>query len=92
VRVRGELDPAWSAALADLTLVAEPDGSTLLLGELADEAAVHGLLATIRDLGLSLVSVETASTPWTEAADGSAAPASGHSAEKGRPHRHSRST
>ena len=63
LRVQGELAPSWSAVLADLAVAAEPDGSTLVSGELADQAAVHGLLAAIRDLGLSLISVETAAIP-----------------------------
>ena len=63
VRVQGELSPAWSTVLADLAVAAEPDGTTLVSGELPDQAAVHGLLAAIRDLGLSLVSVETVSIP-----------------------------
>jgi hypothetical protein len=63
VRVQGELAPGWSAVLADLAVAAEPDGTTLVSGELADQAAVHGLLAAIRDLGLSLISVETVAIP-----------------------------
>jgi hypothetical protein len=63
VRVEGELAPAWSTVLADLAVTAEPDGTTLVSGELADQAAVHGLLAAIRDLGLSLISVETVAIP-----------------------------
>jgi hypothetical protein len=63
VRVQGELDPAWSTMLADLAVVVDPDGSTLVSGELPDQAAVLGLLASIRDLGLSLISVETAAIP-----------------------------
>jgi hypothetical protein len=63
VRVQGELAPSWTAVLADLAVAAEPDGTTLVSGELADQAAVHGLLASIRDLGLSLISVETAVIP-----------------------------
>ncbi len=63
VRVQGELDPAWSSVLSDLAVAAEPDGTTLVSGELADQAAVHGLLAAIRDLGLSLVTVETVAVP-----------------------------
>jgi hypothetical protein len=59
VRVQGELAPGWSAVLADLAVVPEPAGTTLVTGELPDQAAVHGLLGSIRDLGLSLVSVET---------------------------------
>jgi hypothetical protein len=58
VRVQGELAPTWSTVLADLAVVSEPDGTTLLVGELADQAAVHGFLSAIRDLGLSLLSVE----------------------------------
>jgi hypothetical protein len=64
VRVNGELDPAWwSGLFSDLVVTAEPDGTTLLSGELTDQAALHGLLATIRDLGLSLISAETAAVP-----------------------------
>jgi hypothetical protein len=63
VRVQGELNPSWSAVLADLAVAPAADGTTLVSGELADQAAVHGLLASIRDLGLSLISVETAAIP-----------------------------
>jgi hypothetical protein len=63
VRVEGELAPSWSAMLADLAVAAQPDGSTLVSGELTDQAALHGLLAAIRDLGLSLISVETVAIP-----------------------------
>lgn len=61
VRVQGELPPTWSTLLADLAVAVEPDGTTVLSGELADQAALHGLLAAIRDLGLALISVETRS-------------------------------
>ena len=64
VRVNGELDPAWwSGMFSDLVVTAEPDGTTLLSGCMADQAALHGLLATIRDLGLSLISADTAAVP-----------------------------
>jgi hypothetical protein len=63
VRVQGELAPSWTAVLADLAVAPAADGTTLVSGELADQAAVHGLLASIRDLGLSLISVETAAIP-----------------------------
>jgi hypothetical protein len=53
----------WSSVFSDLAVTAEPDGTTFISGELADQAAVHGLLAAIRDLGLSLISVETIGTP-----------------------------
>ena len=63
VRVQGELPATWSSVFSDLAVTAEPDGATLVSGELADQAAVHGLLAAIRDLGLSLISVETVAIP-----------------------------
>ncbi len=63
IRVGGQIPGSWSAVLADLTVAAEPAGTTLLTGELPDQAALHGLLATIRDLGLSLVTVETVANP-----------------------------
>lgn len=60
LRVQGQLEPAWWSGLpSDLVLTVEPDGTSLLSGVLMDQAAVHGLLATIRDLGLSLVSIDT---------------------------------
>jgi len=71
VRVQGELAPSWSAVLADLTVAPEPDGTTLVLGELPDQAAVHGLLSSIRDLGLSLISVETVAIPSPSPTGGS---------------------
>jgi len=63
VLVQGELPATWSSVFSDLAVTAEPDGTTFISGELADQAAVHGLLAAIRDLGLSLISVETIGTP-----------------------------
>lgn len=59
IRVEGELAAGWSATLAGLTVAPQPEGTTLISGELTDQAAIHGLLAVVRDLGLSLVSVET---------------------------------
>jgi len=59
IRIQGQLGPEWSSWFAGLAVRPEPDGTTVLRGQLADQSALHGLLAAIRDLGLSLVSVET---------------------------------
>jgi hypothetical protein len=63
IRVRGELGPAAVAIFDDLRVTNPADGTTLLEGELVDQAAVHGLLGRIRDLGLSLITVETMAAP-----------------------------
>jgi len=57
LRVSGHLDPHWSARLAGLTLAHEADGTTTLTGAVADQAELHGILARIRDLGVTLISV-----------------------------------
>jgi hypothetical protein len=57
IRVRDELDPHWSAWFDSLELRSEPDGVTVLAGPVADQAALHGLLAKLHDLGLRLLSV-----------------------------------
>ena len=57
LRVAGRLDQHWSAWLGGFTLTHEDDGSTSLTGTVTDQAELHGLLAKIRDLGLTLISV-----------------------------------
>lgn len=57
IRVEGALAERWSAWFAGLEVCREPDGNTLLRGVLADQAALHGVLARIRDLNLVLISV-----------------------------------
>ena len=59
LRVRGHLDDHWSAWFADLALVRHDDGTTSLSGRVADQAELHGMLAKIRDLGVTLLTVET---------------------------------
>ena len=70
IRLRGHLDPRWAARLAVPSLTHESDGTTTLRAIGVDQAALHGLLHKVRDLGLTLVSVirvqaasEDASTP-----------------------------
>jgi hypothetical protein len=57
IRVRGVLDSCWSAWFEGLQLASDESGQTVLVGPVADQAAVHGLLAKVRDLGLPLISV-----------------------------------
>ncbi len=60
LRVRDHLDPRWSDYLAGLAITHDADGNTTLSGPLSDQAALHGVLATIRDLGMTLLSVNQA--------------------------------
>ena len=57
IRVRGHLEARWAAWFAGMTLVRESDGITNIRGPVVDQAALHGLLATLRDTGLPLVSI-----------------------------------
>jgi hypothetical protein len=57
VRVKGHLDSRWAAWFDGLTLTHESDGTTLINGPVADQAALHGLLQKVRDVGLPLLSV-----------------------------------
>lgn len=60
LRISGVLSPTWwSAVFAGVAVEPEPGGTTLLSGDLPDQAALHGLLAAIRDRGLTLLSAET---------------------------------
>lgn len=57
IRVHGHLDPRWAAHFEGLRLTRDSDGTTLIAGPVVDQAALHGLLRRVRDLGLPLVSV-----------------------------------
>ena len=58
VKVKGNLDEKWSDWFDGLTITPQANDETLLTGPVADQAALHGLLARIRDLGLPLLSVK----------------------------------
>ena len=57
IRLRGHLDSRWAAWFDGLSLTNESDGTTVIGGPVVDQAALHGLLQKVRDLGLPLVSV-----------------------------------
>ena len=57
IRIKGHLDHQWTEWFEGLTITLEEDGDTLLTGPIIDQAALHGLLKKVRDLGLPLVSV-----------------------------------
>ncbi|WP_218604284.1 hypothetical protein [Pseudonocardia abyssalis] len=58
IRIDGHFGDRWSAWFDGLALVRDPDGTTTLTGDVPDQAALHGLLAKVRDLGVILMSVE----------------------------------
>lgn len=58
IRVRGQLDQRWSEWFAGFTVDVNSDGTTTLTGPVVDQAALHGLLRRIGDLGLTLISLK----------------------------------
>jgi hypothetical protein len=57
IRIKGHLSHQWTDWFEDLTITLEEDGDTLLTGPVIDQAALHGLLKKVRDLGMPLISV-----------------------------------
>ena len=57
IRVRGALDGGWSAWFEGLRVTSDQHGQTTIAGPVVDQAALHGLLAKVRDLGLELLEV-----------------------------------
>ena len=62
IRVEGHIGDSWSSWFEGLSLRHEENGETVLRGAVADQAALHGILMRIRDLGLPLVSVNRIKT------------------------------
>jgi hypothetical protein len=63
IRLKGRLDSSWAEWLGGMSLTHASDGTTVLVGPVVDQAALHGLLQKLRDLGITLISVnETRST------------------------------
>ena len=63
IRLEGHLDQHWSTWFDGMSVTRADDGTTTLRGLLVDQAALHGLLAKVRDLGASLMSVEVVADP-----------------------------
>ena len=56
IRINGHLGPRWADWFGGMTITLEDDGDTLLTGSVEDQAALHGLLRKVRDLGMPLLS------------------------------------
>ena len=76
IRVAGHLPSQWADWFEGLTIALEANGDTILTGPMVDQAALHGYLKKVRDLGLSLVSVSPVETeaPATPGSDPAAQP------------------
>lgn len=57
IRIEGHLDSQWTDWFEGLVITLEPNGNTRLCGPVIDQAALHGLLKKVRDLGMPLISV-----------------------------------
>ena len=66
IRVAGHLAGRWSAWFDGLAVIPDDDGTTVLRGPVVDQAALHGLLHKLRDVGLPLISLTPVSPPSTE--------------------------
>jgi hypothetical protein len=65
IRLKGHLSGRWASRFDGMALTTLADGTTLIAGPVADQAALHGLLGTLRDLGLPLLSVTEIPPPKT---------------------------
>ena len=70
IRIKGHLDREWTGWFEGLTITQEAGGDTLLTGPVVDQAALHGLLKKVRDLGMPLVSVGPVEPGRSDESDG----------------------
>ncbi len=59
IRIKGHLGRQWTDQFGELSITSEEDGTTLLIGRVVDQAALHGILKRIHDLGIVLLSVNS---------------------------------
>jgi hypothetical protein len=69
LRIKGHLGRQWTDWFGGLTVTLEDDGDTLLTGPVVDQAALHGLLKKVRDLGMPLLSVNRVDSGQADAPD-----------------------
>jgi hypothetical protein len=69
IRLKGHLNKRWADHFEGLTITLEEDGHTLLTGLVVDQAALHGLLKKVRDLGMPLVSVSSVESSQADQSD-----------------------
>lgn len=69
IRIKGHLSSQWTAWFGGLAITLEENGDTILTGPVPDQAALHGLLRKVRDLGMPLLSVNRVEPAGTDAPD-----------------------
>jgi len=70
IRIKGHLDDKWATWFAGLTITRDDTGETLLRGPLVDQAALHGVLRKVHDLGLTLIAVNQVDPKQANGPDG----------------------
>ena len=69
IRLKGHLDARWADRFGSMTITLTDTGETRLIGPVTDQAALHGLLKKVRDLGMPLVSVNRVKADHPDASD-----------------------
>lgn len=69
IRIEGHLGRQWANRFEEMSITLEDDGTTLLTGPVVDQAALHGILRRIRDLGITLLSINSAGANPQDSSD-----------------------